>query len=112
MQIVATKSPLGWKTVNCMEGRISLPEGISVDSDEVKKAEKECMSHERDLRAATNAKRKRGEDYSYQHKRGSYSYRGRGRGGAASGRERACFRCGDNSHMIAQCPKGKENGEK
>ena len=119
MQVVAAKSPLKWKTVKCLEGGISLPSCVTLDSQDVRKAEKESMSFDRDLRTAFNAsKRKREEDGLYGKGRGSWSTRGsssyrgrgRGRGGSVGGGERACFRCGNTQHLIAECPKSKESG--
>ena len=117
MQVVAAKSPLKWKTVNCLEGGISLPSCVTLDSQDVRKAEKESMSFDRDLRTAFNAsKRKREEDgkgrgsWSMRGSSSSYRGRGRGRGGSVGGGERACFRCGNTQHLIAECPKSKESG--
>ena len=121
MQVVAAKSPLKWKTVKCLEGGISLPSCVTLDSQEVRKAEKESMAFDRDLRTASNAFKRRREEYSFHGRgsgsssvtgRGTSSYRGRGKGrGGVGGQVRACFRCGDIKHMIADCPKAKEAGE-
>ena len=112
MQVVA---PLNWKTVKCLEGGMSLPDCVTLDSQEVRKAEKESMAFDRDLRTATNASKRRREEYgrgSGSSGRGASSYRGRGRGrGGVGGQVRACFRCGDTKHMIADCPKAKEAGD-
>ena len=112
MQVVAAKSPLNWKTVKCLEGGMSLPDCVTLDSQEVRKAEKESMAFDRDLRTAANASKRRREEYgrgSGSSGRGASSYRGRGRGrGGVGGQVRACFRCGDTKHMIADCPKAKE----
>ena len=112
MQVVAAKSPLNWKTVKCLEGGMSLPDCVTLNSQEVRKAEKESMAFDRDLRTAANASKRRREEYgrgSGSSGRGASSYRGRGRGrGGVGGQVRACFRCGDTKHMIADCPKAKE----
>ena len=39
MQIVAASSPLGWKTVQQMEGGFNLPDCVTVENQEVRKAE-------------------------------------------------------------------------
>ena len=113
MQIVAATSPLKWKTVAQMEGGLSLLSCVTVDGSEVRKAEKESMAYERDLRNASRAV-KRGaaeEEWSGASKRGrggSFRYRGRGGAvGAVGGKERVCFRCGEKGHFIAQCGKDK-----
>lgn len=108
MQIVAATSPLKWKTVAQLEGGLSLPSCVTLDGMEVRKAEKESMAFDRDLRSASKAVKRSGEEQVRgASKRGRGSYRARGRGGALGGQERACFKCGETGHFIANCGKDK-----
>ena len=66
MQIVAATSPLKWKTVAQMEGGLSLPSCVTVDGSEVRKAEKESMAYERDLRNASRAVKRGAADSGLQ----------------------------------------------
>ena len=123
MQVVAATSPLGWKTVQQMEGGLNLPDCVTVENQEVRKAEKESMAYERDMRSAVAGSR-RGSKRAFgdvehpgpvesKRGRGGQGYRGRngrgGRGGGASsyggGGERACHRCGDTGHLVRYCTK-------
>ena len=123
MQVVAASSPLGWKTVQQMEGGFNLPDCVTVENQEVRKAEKESMAYERDLRSAVAGSRRGGKrafgdvehpgQGEFKRGRGAQSYRGRngrgGRGGGVSsyggGGERTCHRCGDTGHLVRYCTK-------
>ena len=112
MVIVADASPLKWKTVSQLEGGLELPSTIG--NAEVRKAERDCMAFSRELLSARNASKRLNQEAAGNRAK---SFRGgsRGRGGS-SGRggavsngslrgSRACFKCGDTSHLIAQCDK-------
>ena len=111
MQIVAASSPLKWKTVKQLEGSLELPACVTIDSTEVRKAEKDSMAFARDLSVAKKrslesassgyfSKRGRGRG------RGGSLYNGRGGSGDSTGNStRSCFKCGDMGHLIAKCPK-------
>ena len=109
MFVTAATSPLKWKAVKYLEGGMDLPNCVTIEGSEIRKAEKESMAFERDLRNAVGAERKRkaeGKGYGYESRRNSKSARGsRGRGGFSSGDRRNCFRCGSTSHMIRDCTK-------
>ena len=105
MFVTAATSPLKWKAVKYLEGGMELPTCVTIEGSEIRKAEKESMAFERDLRNAVGAERKRkaaeGKGYGYESRRISKSARGsRGRGGFSGGDRRSCFRCGSTSHMI------------
>ena len=109
MQVIAATSSLKWKVVKHLEGGSELPECVTVPNADLRKAEKESMAYERDLRTAASFTRKRGAtlEQGLSGKRGRWSS-GRGRGGAVgnSGDKvgRACFKCGSTDHLIGQCP--------
>ena len=109
MQIIAATSSLKWKVVRQLEGGSELPDCVTVPNSDVRKAEKESMAYERDLRNAASYSRKRGvsAEQGQVSKRGRYSG-GRGRGGSiGNGGDRpgrACFKCGSTDHLIGQCP--------
>ena len=111
MVVVADTSPLKWKTVSQLEGGMELPSCVTIASSDVRKAEKDTMAFTRELNSARNArKRLSNEEAGTGHKysRGAGARGRRGRGGsvsAGSGRGRVCFKCGDSSHLIAQCDK-------
>lgn len=114
MVIVADASPLKWKTVSQLEGGLDLPSCATIGSAEVRKAERDCMAFSRELSSARNASKRMNQDAagnSAKSFRGSSRGRGGrgGRGGAVSNGgsrgSRACFKCGDVSHLIAQCDK-------
>ena len=114
-QIVGATSPHGWKTVDMMEGSSKLSEFATVDHSELRKAEKELMSYERDLRNSRSYVSKRdgeSEGYNGSYKRGKY---GKGRGGATSsgsGSGRGCYKCGSLKHLIDDCPDQNPNKNK
>ena len=56
MQMVASMSALRWNTVKAMEGGMDFPEWVTVDNAEVRKAEKESMAYERDIRNINHSK--------------------------------------------------------
>ena len=59
MQIIVSTSELIWKTVSAMEEAFELPTCLSHQcSGEVRKAEKEAMFYDRDIRATKNASTK------------------------------------------------------
>ena len=109
MQIVAATSELGWQTVRTMEGGLELSNVVSVASIDVRKAEKETISFNRDLRSAKNSKKRKADSGE-----GSGSRRGRGRGGSRGARrgrggaissERSCWKCGSTDHVQKDCDK-------
>ena len=119
MVVVADASPLKWQTVSQLEGGLELPSCVTIPSSDVRKAEKDTMAFARELNAAKNARKRFGSQEvggRAKYGRGGV-YRGRGgRGGAVSARGassssggvargRACFKCGDSSHYVAQCDK-------
>ena len=59
MFVTAATSPLKWKAVKYLEGGMELPNCVSIEGSEIRKAEKESMAFERDLRNAASAERKR-----------------------------------------------------
>ena len=123
MQTIAATSPLGWKTVQQME--VGSRSFGTCTSEEVRKAEKERMTYEREIQNARQASsRGRGpsrwgpalgassekkyqerENDRYQEREDDRTFKrgrgGRGGGGLAAG----CFRCGDMSHQVAACKK-------
>ena len=120
MVVVADASPLKWQTVSQLEGGLELPSCVTIPSSDVRKAEKDTMAFARELHAAKNARKRFSSQESggrAKYGRGGGSYRGRGgRGGVVSARGaasssggaargRACFKCGDSSHYVAQCDK-------
>lgn len=114
MVIVADASPLKWKTVSQLEGGMELPSCATIGSAEVRKAEKDCLAFSRELSSARNASKRSNQEAagsSAKSFRGSFRGRGGrgGRGGAVSSGGarggRTCFKCGDPSHLIAQCDK-------
>ena len=109
-QIVGATSPHGWKTVEMMEGSSKVSVCSTLDVAEVRKAEKELMGYERDLRnSRANAKREREFDNS---RRGGYIKRGRGGSvSSGSGSGRACFKCGSTKHVIDDCPEMNKDKE-
>ena len=112
MVVVADASPLKWKTVSQLEGGMELPSCVTIQNSEVRKAEKESMAFARELNAARNARKRMsgdaGEGSSSKLSKGEVRAR-RGRGGAISSsgvtKGRACFKCGDTTHYVAQCDK-------
>ena len=112
MVVVADASPLKWKTVSQLEGGLELPSCVTIQNSEVRKAEKESMAFTRELNAARNARKRMssdaGEGSSSKLSKGEVRAR-RGRGGAISSsgvaKVRACFKCGDTTHYVAQCDK-------
>ena len=109
MQVIAATSSLRWKVVRHLEGGSELPDCVTVANADVRKAEKESMAYDRDLRTAASYSRKRGSssELGQLAKRGRWSS-SRGRGGAVgNGGDkpgRACFKCGSTDHLIGQCP--------
>ena len=118
MQIVAATSPLGWKVVNQMELGRETTSSLSVSSEEVRKAEKEKMSYDKDLRLAkgstSTAPRgaggsRRGRGRARQDEVEVESPPKRGRGNARGGRGGVrkpleCYRCG-KGHKVENCKK-------
>ena len=113
MVVVADASPLKWKTVNQLEGGMELPSCVTIASADVRKAEKDTMAFTRELNSARNARKRwsqeeAGSGAKYSRGGAARGRRGSGRGGSVSvgsGRGRACYKCGDFSHLIAQCDK-------
>ena len=116
MQTIAATSPLGWKVVKQLE--VGTRQYATCSSEDVRKAEKEKMSYDRDLKNA-RASSARGRGHGkvgsslfdgakrYQERddeRASKRGRGGGRGGGSSAAA-GCFRCGDVSHRVANCRK-------
>ena len=113
MQIIAATSPLKWKVVKQLEGCAELPDCVSVLNTELRKAEKETMAYERDLRNVFNYGKRRGSsaDEGGYVKRGRFNS-GRGRGGFISGgtgRGRTCWTCGSPDHLMEQCTKNVQS---
>ena len=123
--ISAAESPIGWRAVDQLElEKKKKKDGkVLIKPEDLRKAEKDKISFEKDLRsAARGAKtvfgrlgKKRGwgsvegdaEASTSGLQRGGRSGvrgrgRGRGRGGASKPRE-GCFRCGKD-HMVRDCP--------
>ena len=117
MQVIAATSPLKWKVVKQLEGGAELPDCVSVLNTELRKAEKETMAYERDLRNVFNYGKRRGSStdeggygkrgrFNSGRERGSYASGGSGRGGFVSGgtgRGRTCWTCGSPDHLMEQC---------
>ena len=119
MQTVAATSPLGWKTVQQME--VGSQRFGTCTAADVRKAEKESMTYEREINNARQAaSRGRGNDRGpsrwgpdlgassekIDQERDDDGTFKRGRGGRGGGALAAgCFRCGDLSHQVAACKK-------
>ena len=119
MQTVAGTSPLGWKTVQQME--VGSKSFGTCTSEDVRKAEKERMTYEREIKNVRQASsRGRGShrgpsrwgpalgasSEKRYHEREDDRTVKRGRGGRGGGALAAgCFRCGDLSHQVAACKK-------
>ena len=124
MQVVAGTSPLGWKVVQHLEANKDVVQTCSLRTDVIRKAEKETMAYDRDLRVAKEAAgkerkgyvrgevRDRGEDDGDVDRFSKFGRRGeerdverRGKSSRGGGSMSGCYRCGDTQHRVADCKK-------
>ena len=115
MQVAAGSSPLSWRVVEHLESDKRTPSACSLSGEELRKAEKERMSYDKDLKAARASRASVGGRYSRNRDYKDYkkreverkdnSPRRRKTPFTKTGKGVGCFRCGDFAHRVVDCTK-------